>query len=327
MNKGTPILQVKDFRASFHTRRGIARVINGISYELYKGETLAIVGESGSGKTVSQLSYLGLLPSPPLKIDSGEILFHGTDLLKTDDVAIRKIRGDRITMIFQEPMTSLNPYMKIGKQLIEPLVYHKGMCKREAWKEAISALEKVRLPNADRAMNSYPHEFSGGMRQRVMIAMALTTKPEVLIADEPTTAIDVTVQAQILELLKSIQVETRMSVILITHDLGVVAEVADRVLVMYSGSIFEQGDVKTIFHHSENPYTHALLRSTPRLDIEQGTLPAIEGSPPDLLHIPKGCPFSDRCEFSYEECLKSFPPQRFFKGEHYSLCHLEKLPK
>jgi len=321
-----PILSIKDFRAFFYTRRGVVKAVNGVSFNLAKGETLGIVGESGSGKTVSQLSYLRLLPSPPLKIVSGEASFKGLNILTATNSQLRAIRGNKISMIFQEPMTSLNPYMKIGSQLIEPLVIHDKISKAESWKRAQEALERVGIPSPERMMKTYPHEFSGGMRQRVMIAMALTTQPEVLIADEPTTALDVTVQAQILELLKAIQKDTGMSIIFITHDLGVVAGICDRVLVMYAGRIFERGTVDDIFYRSQHPYTNALLKSTPRLD-QEGDLPTIGGNPPDLSRLSEGCPFYDRCEFRLDVCKDTYPERREFEKGHDSYCHLEELPK
>lgn len=322
-----PLLEIRDLRAHFHTRRGIVKAVNGISYSLNKGETLAVVGESGSGKSVSQLSYLGLLPSPPLQIASGHVLYKGRDLITMPPAQLRDIRGNEISMIFQEPMTSLNPYLKIGTQLIEPVMIHKGATRDSAWKKSIEALKRVGIADAENAMNHYPHEFSGGMRQRVMIAMALTTDPEVLIADEPTTALDVTVQAQILELLKQIQKETGMAVLLITHDLGVVAAVADRVVVMYAGRIFETGTVDSLFYESKHPYTRALLRSTPRIDEkgeEQETLPVIAGTAPDLSQMGEGCPFYDRCEFRIDICKASFPAARHLQSGHASFCHVEK---
>lgn len=320
-----PILEIKDLKAHFHTRRGIVKAVNGISYSLAPGETLGIVGESGSGKSVSQLSYLGLLPSPPLKIESGEVLYKGQDLLKMPLGKLRDLRGNKISMIFQEPMTSLNPYLKIGTQLVEPLVIHKGASKAEAWKKSIESLERVGIPDAEKALNVYPHEFSGGMRQRVMIAMALTTDPEVLIADEPTTALDVTVQAQILELLKKIQADTKMAIILITHDLGVVAGLADRIVVMYAGRVFEAGTADQIFYQSQHPYTKALLKSTPRIDIEQSALPVIGGGAPDLSKVGNGCPFYDRCGYRIDVCTKEFPVAKSLGSHHASFCHVEKI--
>jgi len=320
-----PILELKNFQASFHTRRGIVRAVNGVSFAVGRGETLGIVGESGSGKSVTQLSYLGLLPKPPLKIEGGEALFHGVDLLKTTPRELRAIRGNKISMIFQEPMTSLNPYMKIEAQLIEPLRLHMKMTRKEADREAEAALSRVGISSGRSTMKSYPHEFSGGMRQRVMIAMALTTKPELLIADEPTTALDVTVQAQILELLKSIQRDTGMAIILITHDLGVVAGLADRIAVMYAGRIAEHGTAEEIFYQTKHPYSAALLRSTPRIDITQGALPAIAGTPPDLSRVIPGCPFVERCEHRMAICTEKYPDAKVFGTNHRSFCYLESL--
>jgi len=318
------LLELKNFQAHFHTRRGIVKAVNGISFALEKGQTLGIVGESGSGKSVTQLSYLGLLPSPPLKIVGGEALFQGKDLLKMSPKEMRQIRGNKIAMIFQEPMTSLNPYLRIGTQLIEPLTEHKGYDKKRAMKEAIKALERVGIPNAEASLRSYPHEFSGGMRQRVMIAMALTTNPEVLIADEPTTALDVTVQAQILDLLRDIQKEHGMAIVLITHDLGVVAGIADKILVMYAGRIMEEGNADQVFYNSRHPYTTALLKSTPRIDVNQTALPTIGGTPPDLSRLGEGCPFIDRCAYKTAEC-EVFPPLKNFGAGHDSYCYRESL--
>lgn len=319
------LLEIKNLQAHFHTRKGIVKAVNGISYSLEAGQTLGIVGESGSGKSVSQLSYLGLLPSPPLKIPAGEVLYRGENLLSMNGEKLRSMRGHKISMIFQEPMTSLNPYLTIGSQLIEPLMIHLKMEKKKAWKEACDALSKVGLADPEKAMKVYPHEFSGGMRQRVMIAMALTTKPEILIADEPTTALDVTVQAQILELLKSIQKETGMAILLITHDLGVIAGLADKVVVMYAGRVFEEGPVETLFEKSAHPYTRALLKSTPRIDLEQTTIPVIGGSIPDLSQLPPGCPFYDRCEYKKDICQNTFPNLRNITSSHHTFCHVEEL--
>ena len=321
-----PLLEIKNLKAYFHTRRGIVKAVDGLSFHVDPGETLGIVGESGSGKSVLQLSYMKLLPTPPLKIESGQAIFDGRDLLTMDPHSLRDLRGNQITMIFQEPMTSLNPYMKIGNQLIEPLVLHLKMSKQKAWQEAIAAMKRVGIAEAESAMNSYPHEFSGGMRQRVMIAMALTTKPKLLIADEPTTALDVTVQAQILDLLRELQKETGMSIILITHDLGVVAGLAHRVIVMYAGHIMEQGTADDLFYRAQNPYTHGLLKSTPRLDIPQGMLPTIGGTPPDLTRLGAGCPFYERCSYHMDICTSVFPPGRTIAPEHESYCYLETRP-
>lgn len=319
-----PILEVKDYRAHFHTRRGVLKAVDGICFDLRGGETLGIAGESGSGKSVLLLSLLGLLPKPPLRIETGRAMFGGLDLVSANNEQLRRIRGDQIAIVFQEPMTSLNPYLKIGSQLVEPLVFHRSATKRQAWRLAEESLVKVGIGDTERAMDAYPHEFSGGMRQRVMIAMALTTRPKVLIADEPTTALDVTVQAQILELLKDIQKDTGMAIILVTHDMGVMAGIADRCLVMYAGRLFEQGSVEEIFYRSRHPYTQALLKSTPRLNEERSTLPSIEGSPPDLTRLGAGCPFDVRCGHVMEICRNTFPPARVSQ-DHESFCHLETL--
>lgn len=319
------LLEIKNLQAHFHTRKGIVKAVNGISYCLNPGETLGIVGESGSGKSVSQLSYLRLLPSPPLRIPEGEVLYKGENLLRMSDEKLRSLRGNKISMIFQEPMTSLNPYLTIGSQLIEPLVIHLGFSKKAAWREACHALEKVGIAEVEKAMKVYPHEFSGGMRQRVMIAMALTTKPEVLIADEPTTALDVTVQAQILELLRAIQKETQMAILLITHDLGVIAGLAQKVVVMYAGRVFEEGPVDSIFEKSQHPYTRALLKSTPRIDVAQEKIPVIGGSIPDLSQLGPGCPFYERCEYRKDICQSTFPKVRSLNSNHETFCHVEKF--
>lgn len=319
------ILEIKNLVAHFHTRKGIVKAVNGISYSIESGQTLGIVGESGSGKSVSQLSYLRLLPSPPLRIPNGEVFFRGNNLLTMSEDQLRTIRGHKISIIFQEPMTSLNPYLTIGSQLVEPLIIHLGLDKKTAWKEACEALDRVGIPEAEKAMKVYPHEFSGGMRQRVMIAMALTTKPEVLIADEPTTALDVTVQAQILELLKKIQKETGMAILLITHDLGVIASMADKVVVMYAGRVFEEGPVETLFERSAHPYTKALLKSTPRLDLTQQKIPVIGGTIPDLTQIGEGCPFYDRCSYRKDICKSIFPQNRNVTQSHQTFCHVEEL--
>ena len=318
------VLEVKDYRAHFHTRRGVLKAVDGVSFDLRSGETLGIAGESGSGKSVLLLSLLGLLPKPPLRVETGSAVFGGLDLVSADNEQLRRIRGDQIAIVFQEPMTSLNPYLKIGSQLVEPLIFHRSATKRQAWRLAEESLVKVGIGDSDRAMDAYPHEFSGGMRQRVMIAMALTTRPQVLIADEPTTALDVTVQAQILELLKDIQKDTGMAIILVTHDMGVMAGIADRCLVMYAGRLFEQGRVEEIFYRSRHPYTQALLKSTPRLVEERSTLPSIEGSPPDLTRLGAGCPFDARFWHVMEICRKTFPPARVSQ-DHESFCHLETL--
>ncbi len=323
----TPVLEVRNLKAHFFTRRGVIPAVDDVSFEVREGETLGIVGESGSGKTVTQLSYLRLLPEPPLRILGGQAILEGHhDLLQLSPKKMRAIRGHKISMIFQEPMTSLNPYLTIGTQLCEPLQVHLRMDRKQATKEAIAAMERVGLADAEAALKRYPHEFSGGMRQRAMIAMALTTRPRLLIADEPTTALDVTVQAQILKLLKDIQKETGMAIVFITHDLGVVASVADKVAVMYAGHVMERGSVDQIFYETQNPYTHALLQSTPRIDLSQGKLPAIGGTPPDLSRLGAGCPFVDRCVHHRDACSRVLPELKWFPPDHESLCHLEGLP-
>lgn len=296
------LLDVKDLRTYFHTRRGIVKGVDGVSFSIDRGQTLGIVGESGSGKSVTMMSLLGLLPSPPAKIESGSALFNGQDLLKLSPKEMQKIRGNKISMIFQDPMTSLNPYLKISRQLTEVLEAHKNVTKKEARRKAIEILEKVNIPDAAKRIDSYPHEFSGGMRQRVMIAMALISEPELLIADEPTTALDVTVQAQILELLKELQNDIGMAMIMITHDLGVVAGVSDDILVMYAGRPVEKGTAEEIFYHHDHPYTRGLLNSLPKLDGAREELYSIKGLPPDPGNLPPGCPFAPRCDFASSSC-------------------------
>jgi oligopeptide transport system ATP-binding protein len=298
-----PLLSVRNLRTYFHTRSGVFRAVDGVSFSVDRGETLGIVGESGSGKSVTCYSLMGLVPQPPGRIESGEAMFDGTDLLHGSPNQARAIRGKRIAMIFQDPMTSLNPYLRISDQLIEPLLIHEGASKKDALARAIQALESVGINDAARRIHFYPHEFSGGMRQRVMIAMALITKPELLIADEPTTALDVTVQAQILELIKALQREIGMAVIFITHDLGVVSGLCDRVQVMYAGRIVETADVRSIFYSPRHPYTRALQRSIPSLQPKGSELHTIPGMPPDVSKPMPGCPFAPRCEFAVEKCF------------------------
>jgi oligopeptide transport system ATP-binding protein len=297
------------------------KAVDGISFNLKRGETLGIVGESGSGKSVTNLSIIRLIPSPPGKIVSGEVLFDGKDVLRLSEEDVRKIRGRRIAMIFQDPMTSLNPFMKISSQLMEMTQLHLGYSKEEAYRHAVQMLETVGIPEAKSRANDYPHEFSGGMRQRVMIAMALSCEPELLIADEPTTALDVTIQAQILELIKKLKHETGTSVILITHDLGVVAGMTDHLIVMYAGKVFEQAPTTELFECPGNPYTKGLLRSVPDPTDEQGRLYQIPGLPPDVAHLPSGCPFAPRCDRVQEICRQEFPPFAQLTTDHYSLCH------
>src|SRR5215467_680091 len=324
MTSNETILSVKGLKTYFQTEDGVVKAVDGITFELKKGETLGIVGESGSGKSVTNLSILRLIPEPPGKIVSGEVIFKGQDILSLPPDAVRKIRGRRIAMIFQDPMTSLNPFMKISKQLMEMTQLHLGHSKSQAYDHAVRMLETVGIPDARGRADSYPHEFSGGMRQRVMIAMALSCEPELLIADEPTTALDVTIQAQILELIKKLKRDTGTSVILITHDLGVVAGMTDHVIVMYAGKIFEQAPTAELFKFPGNPDTKGLLRSVPDPTDEQGKLYQIPGLPPDLAHPKPGCPFAPRCEYAQDICRREFPPFVKLNADHYSLCHFAR---
>ena len=315
------LLEVKNLRTYFDTEDGEVKAVDGISFQLKRGETLGIVGESGSGKSVTNLSIIRLIPSPPGRIVSGEIVFDGMEILSLKESDVRRIRGRRIAMIFQDPMTSLNPFMKISRQMMEITQLHLGYSKSEAYEHAIDMLQTVGIPEARARVDNYPHEFSGGMRQRVMIAMALSCKPELLIADEPTTALDVTIQAQILELIKTLKQATGTSVILITHDLGVVAGMTDHLLVMYAGRIFEQAPTGELFAQPGNPYTKGLLRSVPDPLKEQGELYQIPGLPPDVAHLPAGCRFAPRCYRAEEICGREFPPFVQLTADHFSLCH------
>jgi oligopeptide transport system ATP-binding protein len=318
------LLDVRNLRTYFETEDGTVKAVDDVSFQLKPGETLGIVGESGSGKSVTNLSIIRLIPDPPGKIVSGEVIFNGSDLLLLPNNAIRKIRGRRIAMIFQDPMTSLNPFMKISRQLMEMTQLHLGHTKAQAYEHAIRMLETVGIPHARTRADNYPHEFSGGMRQRVMIAMALSCEPELLIADEPTTALDVTIQAQILELIKTLKRKTGTSVILITHDLGVVAGMTDHVIVMYAGKIFEQARTTELFSLPGNPYTKGLLRSVPDPTAEQGKLYQIPGLPPDVARLKPGCPFAPRCDRVEEICRREFPPFVQLNADHYSLCHFAR---
>ncbi|MBI2846757.1 MAG: ABC transporter ATP-binding protein [Chloroflexi bacterium] len=317
----TALLQVRNLSTYFHTQDGVVKAVDGVYYEVAKGETIALVGESGCGKTVSALSILRLIPEPPGKIVSGEVLFEGTDLLKLSQEEMRKVRGAEIAMIFQEPMTSLNPVLTIGRQISEALELHQQMTKQDAYKEALRLLELVGIPQAERRARDYPHQFSGGMRQRVMIAMAISCRPKLLIADEPTTAVDVTIQAQLLELVRGITRELGTSLILITHNLGVVARYARRVYVMYAGRIVEHGTAQAVYHDPQHPYTVGLLSSVPRLDEPRKThLSTIEGQPPDLIFPPSGCPFHPRCAYAIPKCSKDRPELMEVEPAHYSAC-------
>jgi oligopeptide transport system ATP-binding protein len=315
------LLSVRDLRTYFQTEDGTVKAVDGISFELERGKTLGIVGESGSGKSVTNLSILRLIPTPPGKIVGGEIVFDGKDLLKVSDEEIRAVRGKRIAMIFQDPMSSLNPFMRISKQLMEITELHLRYSKDQAREHAVKMLETVGIPDARSRVNSYPHEFSGGMRQRVMIAMALSCEPELLIADEPTTALDVTIQAQILDLIKKLKERTGTSVILITHDLGVVAGMTDEIIVMYAGKVFERAPTTELFETPGNPYTKGLLRSVPDPTSTTGELYQIPGLPPDPAHLPPGCPFAPRCDRVQDICRNQFPPFVRLNPAHDSLCH------
>ncbi|HEY0428474.1 MAG TPA: ABC transporter ATP-binding protein [Pyrinomonadaceae bacterium] len=321
-NQNGTILSVRNLKTYFQTEDGVVKAVDGITFELGKGETLGIVGESGSGKSVTNLSIMRLIPEPPGKIVEGDIIFDGIDVRKLAIDDVRKIRGKRIAMIFQDPMTSLNPFLKISTQLMEVTRLHLGHTKEQAYQHAIKMLQTVGIPDAENRVHSYPHEFSGGMRQRVMIAMALSCDPELLIADEPTTALDVTIQAQILELIKALKARLNTSVILITHDLGVVAGMTEKIIVMYAGKVFEQSPTRELFATPANPYTKGLLKSVPDPAHEAGApLYQIPGLPPDVAHLPPGCPFAPRCERAQEICHQQFPPFVEVSAEHYSLCH------
>lgn len=312
------ILQVKDLELSFHTFAGEVKAIRGVNFDLNKGETLAIVGESGSGKSVTTKSIMRLLPESSSEFKNGEILFDGKDLTKIPEREMQKIRGKEISMIFQDPMTSLNPTMTIGKQIMEPILKHQKVSKEKARKVAIELLNMVGIPNAENRYKMYPHQFSGGQRQRIVIAIALACNPQILIADEPTTALDVTIQAQILELMKDIQKKIDTSIIFITHDLGVVANVADRVAVMYGGMIVEIGTVDEIFYNPQHPYTWGLLSSMPSMDLNEEKLYAIPGTPPDLLNPPKGDAFALRSEYALKIDMEQPPPFFQVSDTHYA---------
>ncbi len=314
------LLEVSGLRTAFHTRDGVVRAVQDVSFRLERGDTLGIVGESGSGKSVACLSLLGLIPQPPGRIEAGKALFDGEDLLRSPEHALRRIRGRRIGMIFQDPMTSLNPYLTVEEQLVEPLLIH-GIAGREAAAAtALAALKEVGVPDAEARIRDYPHQFSGGMRQRVMIAMALIAKPDLLIADEPTTALDVTVQAQILELIEHEQSGRSVAVILISHDLAVVAEVCDHVIVMYAGRVVESAPAATLFRAPRHPYTRALQLSRPALQAAGSELYTIPGMPPDLARPMSGCAFAPRCEFATGDCTRSEVRLEGVAPEHASAC-------
>lgn len=317
------MLQIKNLHVQFSTYGGRVQAVRGVSFDLHKGETLAIVGESGCGKSVTSQSIMRLIPTPPGRITSGSILFKSQDLTKLSEKKMRDIRGADISMIFQDPMTALNPTLRVGEQIAENIMQHENISKEKAKEKAFEMLELVGIPNPKERLKQYPHEFSGGMRQRIVIAMALVCNPEVLIADEPTTALDVTIQAQILELFKDIQQKTDVSIVLITHDLGVVAQVADRVAVMYAGKIVEIGTRRDIFYTPQHPYTKGLLRSVPRLDLYESELVPIAGSPPDLFAPPSGCSFAPRCPYVMEVCDRMYPASTKLKESHQVHCWLQ----
>ncbi len=320
-----PLLEVKNLCVSFKTYLGVVRAVRNVSFSVEKGETVGIVGESGCGKSATAHAIMGLIPSPPGILGPGEILLNGADLLKKTKKERQKICGKEIGMIFQDPMTSLNPTMRIGVQIMEGIFKHQKLSKEVVKKQAIELLELVGIPEAEKRMSQYPHEFSGGMRQRVIIAIALACNPKLLIADEPTTALDVTIQAQILDLMKDIQKKMGTSIILITHDLGIVAGMCDRVLVMYGGQIMESGSVEQIFKRPRHPYTHGLLRSVPRLDLNRSEeLVPIYGTPPNLLNPPAGCPFCSRCPYAMKICEKEYPPLEVLEPDHNVACWLKR---
>ncbi|PRZ13918.1 oligopeptide transport system ATP-binding protein [Laceyella sediminis] len=318
------ILEVKDLHVSFKTYKGEVKAVRGVDFHLNKGETIAIVGESGCGKSVTSQTIMRLIPNPPGVIKQGEIIFEGTDLTKASEKQMEKIRGSEISMIFQDPMTSLNPTLTIGTQIMEGLIKHQKLDKKTAREKAIEMLRLVGIPSPESRLDQYPHQFSGGMRQRAMIAIALACQPKVLIADEPTTALDVTIQAQIIDLMKALQEKTGTSIILITHDLGVVADIADRVVVMYAGKVVESGKLEEIFYQPKHPYTWGLLGSMPRLDLsrDQELLP-IMGTPPNLLDPPQGCPFAARCQHAMSICTQEMPELDEVSSTHQVACWLQ----
>ena len=319
------VLSVHDLRTYFKTDEGIVKAVDGVDFDLHAGETLGIVGESGSGKSVTSLSLMKLIPSPPGRIVSGKVLFEGADLLRKSEGYMRHVRGNKISMIFQDPMTSLNPFLKVSTQLIETIQLHQGLSRQEARKQAIESLEMVGIPGAQKRVDNYPHQFSGGMRQRVMIAMALSCNPKVLIADEPTTALDVTIQAQILDILRNLAQELHVAVIIITHDLGVVAGMCDTIHVMYAGKIVEKGTADELFDDPKHPYTQGLIRSVPRMDQDiSGRLYSIQGQPPSVINLPDCCPFYPRCEYAMDICKRKYPASEGLENDREVACWLYK---
>jgi oligopeptide transport system ATP-binding protein len=320
------LLEVDQLQVEFRTRDGVSKAINGVSFHLREGETLAILGESGSGKSVTAQAIMGILDSPPAFITGGEVRYCGQDILKLSDDERRRVRGPEISMVFQDALSALNPVFSVGWQIAEMFRKHRGLNKADALAEAVRLMQRVQIPGAAQRVKAYPHQFSGGMRQRIMIAMAIALDPAVLIADEPTTALDVTVQAQIMQLLKDLQQERKMGLILITHDLGVVADVADRIAVMYAGRIVEEADAFELYAQPAHPYTKGLLESIPRLDQKGETLDAIGGLPPNLMHIPPGCPFNPRCHYAQDICrVDPPPPLREVARHRLAACHFSEL--
>jgi oligopeptide/dipeptide ABC transporter ATP-binding protein len=317
------ILSVQNLKTYFNTDDGIVKAVDGVSFTLNQGETLGIVGESGCGKSVMNLSVMRLIPSPPGKITGGDIFFHGRSVLAMSEDELRDLRGNKISMIFQDPMTSLNPFLRISTQLVETLQLHQGLSKSEAREKAIQMLRMVGIPTPEKRIDAYPHQFSGGMRQRAMIAMALSCNPEILIADEPTTALDVTIQAQILEIIKDLTVKLNTAVILITHDLGVVSGLCNKICVMYAGRIVERGSTDDLFRDPKHPYTRGLIRSVPRLDkTTHERLYSIPGTPPNLINVPECCPFHPRCEHAMDVCCGRFPEEIDLGSGHWASCWL-----
>ncbi|GAA2455696.1 ABC transporter ATP-binding protein [Streptomyces mauvecolor] len=318
------LLEVRDLQVEFKTRDGVAKAVNGVNYSVDAGETLAVLGESGSGKSVTAQAVMGILDMPPGRIAGGEILFRGKDLLKLKEDERRKIRGSEMAMIFQDALSSLNPVLSVGDQLSEMFTVHRGMSRKDGRAKAVELMDRVRIPAAKERVGQYPHQFSGGMRQRIMIAMAMALEPSLIIADEPTTALDVTVQAQVMDLLAELQRELNMGLILITHDLGVVADVADKIAVMYAGRIVEQAPVHEIYKKPAHPYTKGLLESIPRLDQKGQELYAIKGLPPNLMHIPPGCAFNPRCPMAQDVCRTDVPPLFDVAARRQSACFFWK---
>ena len=318
------LLKVDGLETQFRTREGLVHAVNGVSFHLKEGETLGIVGESGCGKSVTVMSMLGLIPSPPGKVVNGQAHYQGKDLIQMSDDEIRRVRGAQISMVFQDPMTSFNPVLTIGRQVAEPLEIHYGMSRQEAYEKGAEMLSMVGIPNAKERLDDYPHQFSGGMRQRVMIAMALICNPQILIADEPTTALDVTIQAQIVELVKKLRDELGMAIIWITHDLGIIAGLADRVAVMYGGYIIEEALVKDLYANPMHPYTIGLLDSLPRMDeVRERRLASIDGLPPVLMEKPEYCPFAPRCGYAIENCWKENPQLNGGSSDHKVACWVD----